>query len=202
MIKKEDVQHIIKVKLRYLDDARDTYNSTELSEIDGYEKACEEIAEAVAELNENTCVCCGGSIPEGSQVCRSCQADAEYKAYEEGMRAEATKEMTEAAGKTLERIGQAVRNTLGMVDKSVQRYAETYRELEEKHLSECRQISEYEQENKALRRLLRMALPYIVKSCSACDCKMLSDECKARSIPNTCFKWKHYDEAIRLLGGK
>lgn len=52
MIKKEDVLHIIKVKLRYLGDARETYNSSELSEIDGYEQACEEIAEAVKELPE------------------------------------------------------------------------------------------------------------------------------------------------------
>lgn len=157
-------------------------------------------------MSENICVCCGGSIPEGAQVCRSCQADAERKAYEEGMRAEATKELIEATGKMLEGITEAVRNTLGRVDISALHDAETarkaYEELAEKYLSECRQISEYEQENKALRRLLRRALPYIVKSCTNCDCEMLSDECKSRSDPNRCHKWKHYDEAIKLLGGK
>ena len=44
--------------------------------------------------NENTCVCCGGSIPEGMQVCKKCQSKYEIgwgdsimqKVYEKGFR--------------------------------------------------------------------------------------------------------------------
>lgn len=52
MIKKEDVLHIIRAKRGYVDDARYTCNSKECTEIDGYEKACDEIIEAVRELPE------------------------------------------------------------------------------------------------------------------------------------------------------
>ena len=32
-------------------------------------------------MNENTCVCCGNPIPEGSQVCYKCQNNANKKEY-------------------------------------------------------------------------------------------------------------------------
>ena len=143
------------------------------------ECCCISPEQAAAILNENRCACCGDSIPEGSQVCLSCFTKAGSKGFDEGTRLAET-----------------------VACRDADAAARAYEELEEKHLSECRQISEYEQENKALRRLLRRALPYIVKSCTNCDCEMLSDECKSRSDPNRCHKWKHYDEAIKLLGGK
>jgi hypothetical protein len=54
MIKKEDVLHIIKVKGRYLNDARISAagDVKTLSSIGGYEMALDDIAEAVKELPE------------------------------------------------------------------------------------------------------------------------------------------------------
>lgn len=95
MIKKEDVLHIIKVKLRYLDDARETYNSSELSEIDGYEKACEEIAEAVKELPE---------------------IDEYERGFHDGVRSEATRELVEVTGKLVESVMESIRICLSNVD--------------------------------------------------------------------------------------
>lgn len=85
--------------------------------------------------------------------------------YEEGMRAEVTKELIEVVGELIEGIAEAVRKTLSKVDISAmydaEKAAKAYEELEEKHLSECRQISEYEQENKVMKELLREAMPVL-----------------------------------------
>lgn len=85
--------------------------------------------------------------------------------YEEGMRAEATKELIETASGMCEAITEVVTSTLSRVDISAmydaKEAAKAYEELEEKHLSECRQISEYEQENRAMKSLLRETLPIL-----------------------------------------
>ena len=33
-------------------------------------------------MSENRCVCCGSIIPEGGQVCRLCQKEADEKLYD------------------------------------------------------------------------------------------------------------------------
>lgn len=82
--------------------------------------------------------------------------------YEDGMRAEATKELIEKASEMLEAIIEVVTSILSRVDISAmydaEEAAKAYEELEEKHPSECRQISEYEIENWQLRELLTDAL--------------------------------------------
>lgn len=79
-------------------------------------------------MSENRCAACGGILPESSQVCVSCYAKARDKGFEEGTRLAETAACCAA-------------------DEA----AKAYEELEEKHLSECRQISEYEQENRKLK---------------------------------------------------
>ena len=73
--------------------------------------------------------------------------------------------------------------------------------VEDKHLSECRQISEYEQENRRLKELLAEAMKDVIglENCSACAynsgvCPAATDVCR--------FKWVHADEANELIGGK
>lgn len=50
-----------------------------------------------------------------------------------------------------------------------------------------------------VRELLGKAMRLVRKSCSCCDVKMLSDKCKGRANPETCFRWKYYEEAEQLI---
>lgn len=50
-----------------------------------------------------------------------------------------------------------------------------------------------------VRELLGKAMKLVRKSCSCCDVKMLSDKCKGRANPETCFRWKYYEEAEQLI---
>lgn len=75
-------------------------------------------------------------------------------------------------------------------------------ELEEKYWSECRQISEYEAENRELKRLLGMA----VKTMNNGSCTVSCKDCK-NITPSGCpdygsrFEWKYTEEALKLIGG-
>ena len=132
------------------------------------------------------CVICGAEIPEGTQVCYSCRVKNEGKAFESLMKSKDIQfEINDA-------VEQAFR----------QGYEEGIRQMEEKHLSECRQISEYDRELREAKRLLGEMLKVMnngtcAKDCS--DCKYLSSigcDYKER------FEWKHTDEVVKLMGGE
>lgn len=102
-------------------------------------------------------------------------------------------------------------------------------ELEAKHWDECRQIAHYDDElkeatlqairnnartvlanmdnldlhdeNRELKRLLKAAMADLRESedCSCC----IFDSKQCPGVTGDCtFKWKHYDEAIELMGGE
>jgi hypothetical protein len=76
------------------------------------------------------------------------------------------------------------------------------KEYEEKHWSECRQISAYEAENKRLKELLLDSMSKIAKGCINCDCQILSAECKSRPSGKECFRWEHHEEAMKIIKGE
>lgn len=88
-------------------------------------------------------------------------------------------------------------------DRIEQAYRQGYEagraQIEGKHWNECRQISEYQAENKRLKELVFELILGQRKNCSECDVEMLSEECKARPDDATCFRWKHLDEALELI---
>lgn len=73
------------------------------------------------------------------------------------------------------------------------------KEYEEKHWSECRQISAYEAENKRLKELLKDSMTKIARACINCDCEILSAECNSRPDGKECFQWEHYKEAMKII---
>ena len=78
-------------------------------------------------------------------------------------------------------------------------------QYEEKHWNECRQISEYDAENKALKELLRRAIEDFRKlgddgmgclyegDCE--DCPLFTDKA------TECRNWNRENEAMKLIGG-
>lgn len=92
-------------------------------------------------------------------------------------------------------------------DRIEQAYRQGYEagraQIEEKHWNECRQISEYQAENKRLKELLFSAMKNLNRrNCTVCDVEMLSPGCRERTDGNRCFKWKYEAEALELIGGK
>lgn len=128
-------------------------------------------------VSGNRCAACGGILSESSQVCVSCYAKARDKGFEEGTRLAETAACCAA-------------------DDA----AKAYKELEEKHLNECRQISGYEAENKELKELLRKAVHdfrRVTKGCLGIQC----DSCPHIATFNGCI-WQYAEEALKLIGGE
>lgn len=72
-------------------------------------------------------------------------------------------------------------------------------QYEEKHWNECRQISEYDAENKALKELLRKAVHdfrRVTIGCLGIQC----DSCPHIATFNGCI-WQYAEEALKLIGG-
>ena len=83
-------------------------------------------------------------------------------------------------------------------------------QYEEKHWNECRQISEYDAENKALKELLRKALKNIYRprycECESCKYHSVSNKGVAKCLcveqHNKCvYKWQYHDDVEILTGG-
>ena len=72
--------------------------------------------------------------------------------------------------------------------------------LEEKHLNECRQISEYQAENKRMKELLAEALEDIGNSEDCHSCAYRDGNCPA-ATDVCCYHWDHESEVMELTGG-
>ena len=79
---------------------------------------------------------------------------------------------------------------------------------EEKHWNECRQISEYQAENKALKEMLKQAIGTINEfACGFCMCCKNHDNEQGRcTLDNGCadrdnWAWAMNAEAMKLIGG-
>ena len=75
-------------------------------------------------------------------------------------------------------------------------------QTEDKHLGECRQISEYDHELRQAKRLLKAATG-IIKDVD-CNEDYLCDECeyRAKCDGGFSFYWRYADEALTLIGGE
>ena len=78
-----------------------------------------------------------------------------------GTKFEAAKEMAELTKCLIKGVTKAVTQTINAVDYDAVYSAYKAQETEDKHWNECRQISEYDQENKAMKELLREAMPVL-----------------------------------------
>lgn len=78
-------------------------------------------------------------------------------------------------------------------------YEAGYLQLETKYWDSQRLIDQCAAENKRMKELMWELILSQRKNCSECDVEMLSEECKARPDGSTCFKWKHLEEAIKLI---
>ena len=83
-----------------------------------------------------------------------------------------------------------------------QRLKERIKELEEKHFSECGQIAHYDDELKAAKRLLKLAVTCLNDGGCTKDCDVCTnlEDCIRERHDNT-FKWRYTDEALVLIGG-
>lgn len=64
-------------------------------------------------------------------------------------------------------------------------------------------FSRLEEENKELKRLLKLAVEDIGKHsfCSMCENRSDDSKCKkCKAVTLDMFKWKHVDEAMKLIG--
>lgn len=140
---------------------------------------------------EDRCVICGDKIPEGRQVCPKCSGN-------EGTAFESLMKRKDIQFEIDDRIESAFRSG----------FEEGKRQVEEKHLSECRQISEYDIENKALKELLRKAIDTLDEfargycmCCKHCEYKTgkctLEDKCKDKDN----WEWENTAEAMQMIGG-
>ena len=85
------------------------------------------------------------------------------------------------------------------------------KELRDKHWDECRQIAHYDDELKEAKRLLKLAVEDIYNarrgfSCAICDMPKndidVEKRCEVDNVKPDCkYKWKHADEAEKLLNG-
>ena len=118
---------------------------------------------------EDKCIVCGDDIPEGRQVCPKCSGN-------EGTVFEMLMKNNDVQFEVNDAVEQAFR----------QGYEEGIRQLEEKHLNECRQISAYESENKRLKELLSEVCKWV--SCS---------------VDPICIVWwdNNSEEVMQLIGG-
>lgn len=75
--------------------------------------------------------------------------------------------------------------------------------LEEKHLTECRQISEYDHELRQAKRLLKAAVEDFSKIYDHIfDCDGMCDICPLRGERDNCLIWRYANEALKLIGGE
>lgn len=148
-------------------------------------------------MNENTCVCCGEPIPEGRQVCPKCENDG-------GIGMELV--FDEESGTWGE--APEVYGVINCPTKEDYEYAlnaiKSYKQLEDKHWSECRQIAHYEDELRKAKELLKKLEDTIDDLCNdvsdspcGCDCcsyvdTINEDEC--------CEVHRLRAEALALIG--
>ena len=135
-------------------------------------------------MSENLCVMCGAAIPEGRQCCPGCGMT-EGSVFEQLMKNKGVQFEVD------DRIEQAYR----------QGFEAGVAQIEEKHLSECRQISEYDRELREAKRLLGEMLEVMndsscAKSCASC--MYIIGGCNYGQP----YKWKHTDEVVKLIGGE
>ncbi len=78
-------------------------------------------------------------------------------------------------------------------------------QYEEKHWNECRQISEYQAENKALKELLKQAVEGFKYLGNALDrnCEVTPGcgNCPLNRPDGDCRVWNKQTEAMKLIGG-
>lgn len=127
------------------------------------------------------CIVCGEPIPEGRQVCPGCSQN-EGTVFEQLMKNKNVQFEVD------DRIEQAYR----------QGFEAGVAQIEEKHLSECRQISEYDRELREAKRLLGEMLKVMnggscTKECKSCKYGIGGCDYKER------FEWKHTDEVLKLI---
>ena len=73
---------------------------------------------------------------------------------------------------------------------------------EEKHWNECRQISEYQAENKRLKELLRETMEDLEEAEDCDTCLYNEPETICPGTADTCgYTWRHADEVVKLIGG-
>jgi hypothetical protein len=133
------------------------------------------------------CIVCGATIPAGRKVCPGCEGKNEGVIFEALMRDKYN------GFEVKDEIEQAYR----------QGFEAGMAQIEEKHLSECRQISDYDIENKALKALLKQAVEDIRMIANAtCIVGSLCEECPLHgSTGDYVCKWNHEAEALALIGG-